>query len=127
MKALAALTACLLLAAQQEQRPPQPTFKSAVDLVPVDVNVLDKTGRPVSDLTVNDFTLTVDGRPRRIASAQFISVQRAIESAPPKPVEYSSNSGAANGRLVMLVIDTGNIGVGRGKTAIDAARRFVAG
>jgi len=128
MKALAVFTACLLLAAQQqEQQPPRTTFRSAVDLVPVDVNVVDKTGRPVSDLTVNDFTLTVDGKPRRIASAQFISVQRALESAPPKPFEYTSNAGAGGGRLVMIVVDSGNIGVGRGKPAIEAAQRFVAG
>jgi VWFA-related protein len=115
------------VAAQEppQQPPPRTTFKSAVDLVPVDVNVLDRSGRPVSDLTVDDFTLTVDGRPRRIASAQFISATKAIQDAPPAPREYSSNAGAAGGRLVMLVIDSGNIGAGRGKTAIDAAKRFV--
>src|SRR5204863_4016270 len=73
-----------------------------------------------------DFTLTVDGKPRRVASAQFISVERAIETAPQKPLEYTSNAGSAGGRLIMLVIDAGNIGAGRGKPAIDAARRFLA-
>ena len=99
-----------LLALRASSRPPRrirrrrrPTFRSAVDLVPVDVNVIDKNGRPVADLGADDFTLTVDGKPRRIASAQFISVERAIDSAPPKPMEYNSNAGAAGGRLVMLV------------------------
>jgi VWFA-related protein len=125
MNVLAAGVA-LLLAAQQPQpdQPPKPTFRSAVDLVPVDVTVLDKTGRPVSDLTAADFTLAVDNRPRKIASAQFISVERAIESAPPKPVEYDANN-AAGGRLFMLVVDAGNISAGRGKSAIEAAKRFV--
>ena len=122
--------ALLLLSAAagfaQDQPPPKTTFRSSVDLVPVDVNVLDKTGRPVSDLLVDDFTLTVDGRPRRVASAQFISVERAIETAPPKPLEYTSNAGAAGGRLIMLVVDAGNIGAGRGKPAMDAATRFLA-
>ena len=88
MKALA-VVALLLLAGQDPQQP-KTTFRSAVDLVPVDVNVLDKNGRPVEDLEANDFTLTVDGKSRRIASAEFISVTRAIESEPPKPYEYSS-------------------------------------
>jgi len=133
MKGLAACAAVLLLAvgasAQEQQPPQQPprtTFKSTVDLVPVDVNVLDKSGRPVSDLTSTDFSLTVDGQPRRIASAQFISVERAIESAPPKNYEYTSNAGSSAGRLVMIVIDAGNIGAGRGKPAIEAAQRFIA-
>jgi VWFA-related protein len=133
MKALAAalglalpvLSAVEGLAAQ-DQQPPRATFKSNVDLVPVDVNVIDKSGRPVRDLAAGDFTLTVDGKPRRIASAQFISVDRAVDSAPPStPMEYNSNTGAQGGRLVMIAVDSNNIGVGRGKAAIDAARRFV--
>ena len=125
MKALA-VVALLLLAGQDPQQP-KTTFRSAVDLVPVDVNVLDKNGRPVEDLEANDFTLTVDGKSRRIASAEFISVTRAIESEPPKPYEYSTNAGAAAGRLVMIVIDSGNIAIGRGRPAIEAAQRFVGG
>jgi hypothetical protein len=70
MKAFAAALGLALLAAQ-DQPPPKPTFKSAVDLVPVDVNVIDKSGRPVPDLAAGDFTQTVDGKPRRIVSAQF--------------------------------------------------------
>lgn len=112
-------------AAAQEQPAPRTTFRSTIDLVPVDVNVVDKNGRPVPDLAAGDFTLEVDGRPRRIASAQFISVDRGTETAPPKPMEYASNAGAQAGRLVMIAIDTGNIGAGRGKGAIQAAKRFV--
>lgn len=124
MKVIAAALLAALAAIPQDQQPPASTFRSTVDLVPVDVSVVDKTGRQVSDLTAQDFTLSVDGRARRIASAQFISIQRAIEE-PPQPVEYSSNAGAAAGRLIMLVVDSENIGAGRGKGAIDAARRFL--
>jgi hypothetical protein len=56
--------------------------------VPVDVNVIDKSGRPVPDQAAGDFTLTVDGKPRRAVSAQFISVDRAVDRVPPsKPME----------------------------------------
>jgi len=123
--ALLSLTTVAARTAQEPQAA-QPTFRSTVDLVPVDVNVIDKDGRPVSDLAAGDFTLSVDGKPRRIASAQFISVTRSLETPPPQPREYDSNSGAAGGRLVMLVIDSGNIAAGRGRPAIEAAKRFVA-
>src|SRR3954454_7497508 len=133
MKGLAACAAVLLLAAgasaqeqQPPQQPPRTTFKSRVDLVPVDVNVLDKSGRPVSDLPSTDFSLTVDGQPRRIASAQFISVERAIESAPPKNYEYTSNAGASAGRLVMILIGAGNIGAGRATPGTEGAQLFIA-
>ena len=112
-------------AAQDPQPPGRTTFRSSVDLVPVDVSVLDKNGRPVADLTAADFRLEVDGKPRRIASAQFISADRVVAAEPSKPVEYDSNTGAAGGRLFVLVIDVGNISAGGGRTAIEAAKRFV--
>jgi hypothetical protein len=102
MKAFAAALGLALIAAQ-DQQPPKPTFKSAVDLVPVDVSVIDKSGRPVPDLAAGDFTLTVDGKPRRIASAQFISVDRAVDSGlPAQPAEYDSNTGAQGGRSLRM-------------------------
>jgi VWFA-related protein len=114
-----------MLAAAQQPQPPRATFKSTVDLVPVDVSVVDKSGSPVSTLTAQDFALTVDGKSRRIASAEFISIAETVDAAPARLVEYSSNAGAAGGRLIMIVVDAENIGIGRGKTAFESARRFV--
>jgi hypothetical protein len=94
-----------MLAAAQEPQPPRATFKSTVDLVPVDVSVIDRNGRPVPDLTSQDFTLSVDGKPRQIAAAEFISIAAAPAAEPARTVEYSSNVGAAGGRLIMLVVD----------------------
>jgi VWFA-related protein len=109
-------------ASDQSQAPK--TFKSSVDLVPVDVNVIDRNGKPIADLTAQDFSLKVDGKARRIASAQFIGVTRNVEQAPINP-DYSSNPNVPGARLIMLVVDQGNIGASRGKYAIDAARRFM--
>lgn len=125
MRGLAVALSMSMLAAAQDAQPPRATFKSSVDLVPVDVSVVDKDGRPVPDLTAQDFSLLVDGKPRRIASAEFIAIADSAEAAPPRAPEYSSNVGAAGGRLIMLVVDAEGIGIGRGKTAIEAARRFV--
>src|SRR5262245_48323644 len=104
---------------------PSATFKSAIDLVPVDVSVIDKDGRPIADLGAGDFVLTVDGRSRTIASAQFIATSRQSALPDPPPSHYSSNAAATGGRLIMLVIDQGSIGTARGKYAADAAGRFI--
>src|SRR5689334_22423779 len=125
MRSLAAALSLAMLAAAQEPQAPRTTFRSTVDLVPVDVSVVDKNGTPISDLTAQDFTLSVDGKARRIASAEFISIVDTVETETPKTVEYSSNAGAAGGRLIMLVVDSEGIGIGRGKTAFEAARKFV--
>jgi VWFA-related protein len=127
MKLLAPAVVLATVLSAQEAQQPRPTFKSAVDLVPVDVTVVDEgTGRPVSGLTAADFVLTVDGKARRIGSVEFISLARHIEEHPAVPLHYSSNAAAVGGRLIALAIDQGNIGAGTGKLAIDAAKRFVA-
>ena len=103
------------LSAQQPATPPQqapPVFKAAVDLVAVDVSVIDGGGRPVRGLEAADFRVTVDGQARRITSVQFVS--QSIEAAAPRLPEpdlprFSSNEGATGGRLVMIVVDQGNM------------------
>jgi VWFA-related protein len=44
----------------------QQTIRSATDLVPVDVLVIGKDGKPVKNLTIENFTLKEDGRDRPI-------------------------------------------------------------
>ena len=53
-----------LLAAHLTAQAPQ--FKSNVDLVEVDVTVVDKDGKPVTDLTAADFEIRERGDVQRI-------------------------------------------------------------
>ena len=121
--------------ARQGQQPPQPsaqqappTFRAGVDLVAVDVSVVDSTGRPVRGLEAGDFSLKVDGRSRRIASVQYVSQ----ETAPGKPLAdepemtpFSSNEGKGGGRLILIVVDQGNIGAGSGRVVMETIGRFL--
>ena len=84
------------------QQPPPQTFRSSVDLVPVDVNVIDRSGRPIADLGAQDFSLKVDGKARRIASAQFIGVTRGVERPAKEPENFSSNPPSTGARLIMF-------------------------
>jgi VWFA-related protein len=113
------------VATQQPGQLPKPSFTSSVDIVSVDVNVIDRNGRPVRDLAAGDFTLTVDGRPRKIASAQFVSVTAPAIVPEPPPADYSTNVGAAAGRLIVIVVDRGNIAPVRSKDVLAAAAKFV--
>src|SRR4051812_26245876 len=123
--------ALALMAAMQTitaDTPPRQRFTSSVEVVQVDVSAIDGNGLPIRDLTLDDFTLTVDGRPRPIVSAQFVGVPAgaALDKTPP-PQHYSSNTDTAGGRLIMIVIDRTSIAPGRGKAAIEAASRFISG
>ena len=71
------------LLAQSDQAP---VFRSGVEVMEVDVTVVDAKGMPVRDLRAPEFTVTIDGQPRRVISAEFISdsqhaVRRAREAA----------------------------------------------
>jgi VWFA-related protein len=124
--AIAALGCGAVLSAQQKPgQLPRPSFSTSVDIVSVDVNVIDRNGRPLRDLTAADFTLSVDGRPRKIASAQFISVTAPETAAPPPPAHYTSNLTQPNGRLIVVVVDRGSITPRRSKDVFAAAARFV--
>ena len=50
----------------------QPTFKSGVEVLAVDVHVVDKKGTPVRDLLATDFEVVVGGQRRRVLSANLI-------------------------------------------------------
>jgi VWFA-related protein len=113
--------------APQQQAPP--TFKTGVDLVAVDVSVVDSGGRPVRGLEAGDFSLTVDGRPRRLASVQYISQETAPGTplpAQPEMTPFSSNQGRGGGRMVLIVVDQGNIGAGSGRLVMETVGRFLA-
>jgi VWFA-related protein len=75
-----------VLAGQQQAPPPQasqPTFRSGVQLVEVDVRVFDRDGRFVADLAREDFELVEDGAPQKVA-AMFL-VGAGQPSAPATP------------------------------------------
>lgn len=113
-------------AAVQESRPSQEqaTFRSAVELVSVDVSVLDRNGRPLEGLRASDFALAVDGRPRRVASAEFVRLTPS-STPPPAPTHYSSNAHGGAGQLIALVVDQANISTGRARGAAESAIRFL--
>src|SRR6478672_5405585 len=90
---------------------PQPTFRSGVDVVQVDVSVLDKERRPVRGLSENDFTILEDGKPRPVVA--FVPVNLSAPSQEPPsapwvrdaPADVTTNSVRPEGRLVVIMFD----------------------
>jgi VWFA-related protein len=104
--------------------PSQPSFPSAASVIAVDVSVLDAQGRPVADLRPEDFVLSVDGKERELLSADYRSYLVQHHNDAPR-VRFSSNEGVTPGRLLMLVVDEGNIGVGGQRVVLQAADRLL--
>jgi VWFA-related protein len=113
----AGLIAAAPVAAQEA---PAQQIRSIVDVVSVDVSVTGDGGKPVVGLTAGDFVITVDGRPRRITSAQYVAAVSDAQPTPSATATYSTN--AASGRLIMLLVDLSAL---RGRASLEAASRFV--
>ena len=116
---------------------PEFTIKVPVNVVLVNVRVTDDAGRPVKDLTADDFKLFEDGKRQRIQSIEIESSQppvspeavaltgtAAAQTPAPQPLQ---GSGGESGRLISYFIDDLNERTpeffGR---AISALKKFVA-
>jgi len=116
------------------QAPQTPVFRSGVDVIVVDVRVTTGDGTPVAGLTADQFEVTVDGRPRRVLSAEFSSVGPGPAFQPATPVSpidavYSTNERetelTAQGRLVALLVDQGSFRPFAAQAAITGAQKFL--
>ena len=135
----AVILAAATLAAQAPQAPVVPqtpqVFRTGVELLTVDITAIDNsTGRQVTDLAAGDFVVEVDGNPRQVATSEYVrSVDRLrVVGAPrkevPKPDEtfFSSNvKGAPSGRLIVILVDQGNIRLGAARSSMNSAVKFV--
>jgi VWFA-related protein len=112
---------------------PQPVFRAGVELVTVDVTALDSNGRQVTDLAAADFTVEIDGDRRQVVSAEYVRSVDPLRTigAPHKVVvpdetfSSSNTKGAPSGRLILILVDQGNIRTGSARAVMNSAKRFV--
>ena len=108
---------------------PQPTFRSNVDLLTIETSVRDKGGQVIPDLQASNFTVTIDGKPRKVVSAVFFKADasggaRLTGGAAPTP-QYISNDRAQPGRVVFFALDSETIRGGQERALFDTASRML--
>jgi VWFA-related protein len=119
------------LTANSGQQTTAPQFRAGTDLVAVDFQVVDESGRPITDLKPGELSLKVDGRTRDIKALQFVKVARSSAEAPintavlSQPLPFATNDAVTPGRSVIIVVDHEHLRPGEGKAAIEAAGRLV--
>jgi VWFA-related protein len=116
--------------AQTPQAPgtSRPTFTANTELVPLDVRVLDKNGRPVLGLTAADFSIAEDGVPQRIrhfsivhrTAAASVVASPTATIARPKGTSPVRNQPA---RIFLLYLGRGDL-VGPAE-GVEGMRHFV--
>src|SRR5262245_17038457 len=97
----ARIASALLLAAMFPQ-------ERGTDFVTVDVQVVDRDSNPVSTLGKGDFEVTIDGRTRRVMSAEFIP------------------AAGAEPRAFFLAVDAGSFAATDTARFVQAAKGFAA-
>ena len=110
------------------QQPPasQPTFRSGVIIVPVDVRVLDRNGRPVTDLKKEDFTVLEDGAPQEIrhfSARGLVPMPVPAETKPAVRTRASSPLEEQSARIFLIVLGRGRLQYP--SKGVDAVMNFV--
>jgi VWFA-related protein len=112
------------------QSPQQPTFRTRVDSISVDVSVTDRQGRPVTDLTQNDFEIREGGK------LQAIDTFRLIASDPVADADVTGRSIVSEGdhrretenpenRLIVIFLDDYHVRRGNSYAIREHLARFV--
>ncbi len=127
--ALAIVMSATVAAAQQAQgQTQQPTFRTGVDVITVDVAALDSRGQPVTDLHGPEFTVKIDGQVRRVVSADLVKYEYTPDTGglrrPPQKQEsfetlYTTNITETQGRMIMIAVDQMNIRPGAARPILD--------
>jgi len=113
MRMLTALAVAILVTAPgmlgqqppQAQAPPRPAFRGGVNVILVDVDVRDKSGRPLSGLKQSDFEVLEDGKAQDIVTFAFEEIST---SAPAVGTAAILSTGGAGRGAVPVTVDATN-------------------
>ena len=110
-------------AGRAAQDPPkQPTFKSGVELVVVDAQVVDKKkGDPIPELKPDAFQVTIDGKKRKVSSLQFIHAG----SGQPQSAEGDAGPPVRSGNIYVIAVDQGSFRAVNAPSVMYATREFL--
>lgn len=137
---VAAAVAAVHVFAQEQRRP---TFRSARELVSVEVVVRDRGGHIVRGLTAADFEVREDGRPQEVLGLSFEEIadnavtpiaaaellagveERSADPSSTAPTRRLAAADVAGRRLMVLLFDISSMQPEDVQRAIDSANTFV--
>src|SRR5436190_17740528 len=94
----------LLTVAAAAQQPQAPIFRAKVEVLTVKTSVLDRDGKPIIDLTPADFTVTLDGKPRKVRDVRFFGDGGIDLVSRPEPAASAAVVNTSeDGRIVVFV------------------------
>ena len=109
----------------------QAPFRSSVDVIAVDVQVIDNESYPIGPLDAKAFEVSINKQRRKVISAQFIrhSANDAAMPAPTGIVALRQEAGETfpgGGRTFVVAVDNGSFDIGTANEAMEAVSQFLA-
>jgi VWFA-related protein len=124
------LAGALLVAAPvRTQQAQPPVFRSGVELVSVDVQIVDRKGQPITGLRPDQFEVSIDGKRRKVVSAQLVDAATGTlhpQSSPlPEGGTPPSGKPVSPGNLYVVAVDQGSFRAVNAPSAIHALNEFI--
>jgi VWFA-related protein len=109
----------------------QVTFRSTVELVAVDTQVIDRDGTPIDNLASKDFQVWINGQPRKVVSADRITYPLAqprtlLPTLFDEPTTVHADVPEVKGRVFVVVVDELSFSTEALPAVMETARKFVA-
>jgi VWFA-related protein len=118
-----------VLAPAATEQPPQPTFRTGINFVRVDVIVTDKKGEPVANLKQEDFEVFEDGKPQAIESFKLINVETTAETTVPRQIrsafDEETEAQREDVRLFAFFLDDYHVRRGAAMRSREPLAKFV--
>lgn len=108
-----------------------PVFRAGVEVLELDVSVVDGRGQQITDLAAPEFSVSIDGRQRRVLTAEYVSFSQTSAPQPYRLADtttdssYSTNRAPSRGRLIVLAVDRDSIAFGEGAGVLQAGIQFL--
>lgn len=107
-----------------------PTFKAAIEYIEVDVVVTDGQGKPVRDLTRDDFQVFEDGKRQDISNFAVVNIPIQPPGSQQSPTsvvvaDTTNNERPFSGRLYVVVLDDLYVTFMRSLHVRNAAKQFI--
>ena len=114
---------------QTPAAPQQPTFRTGINFVRVDVIVSDRAGTPVGDLAQADFEVTEDGKPQSIETFRLIKIDTSgpVETQRPINTRFDEETAAADedARIFVFFLDDYHVRLGNSMAARKPMMEFI--
>ena len=98
-------------ATPQGEQQKQPTFKTSINFVRVDVIVSDDKGTPILDLKPEEFTVSEDGKPQKVETFSVVKIDPLDQVEGPSngeirsPIDEEREAARPEVRLFVILLD----------------------